>query len=373
MRVEGTAQVAPGSSRGVALSAGGGAPKFLIETPIIERGEGGVVPVEDYQVALAQDSGSAAPNDQGTVNLINNPQVIYSSLLAGSGTAGPKTGGSPPVGRDFGLGITVDAQGLVYITGQTESIDFPVTSNAFQGADNGAGRGLPNVFVTVLDPSKPPDSQLIYSTYLGGSGEDCAGKACTSERGDRGFAIALGPNGLIYLAGQTFSSDFPVTSSAFQSVNRAFGTTANPANLWGPSNAFFAVIDRSATPAQQLVYSTYLGGTGGEQGFGVAVDTTGLAYVGGMTASTDFPVTPSAFQNANRGFQGVPLSGASSSGFVSILDPTKKGKSSLKYSSYLGGSFAKRMGAGDAVISVALDPSGLVYLTGNATSTSFPV
>jgi Beta-propeller repeat len=372
VRVEGTARVVPGSGSRLALAAGGSGAKFFIERPTVDLGGGrGAVPLEHYQVALAQDGATTDPNDNGTVNIVNNPQLVYSTLLCGTDTGGAEIGGQE-TGRDIAGAIAVDGQGLIYVSGGTESVDFPLTPNAFQSTDHGATRGLPNAFVTVLDPSQPPDAQLIYSTYLGGSGQDCTGKTCGNDRGDSAIA-ALGPSGLIYLAGATYSADFPVTSGALQTVNRAFGGNKNAANLWGPSNAFFAVLDRNAPPSQQLVYSTYLGGTGGELGQSLAVDSAGLAYIGGVTASTDFPVTPNAFQRTNRGFKGRNPNNYSSNGFLSIIDPTKSGQDSLKYSTYFGGSFVKKLGSGDAVSSLAMGPKGRVYLTGEATSVDFPI
>lgn len=167
----------------------------------------------------------------------------------------------------------------------------------------------------------------------------------------------------------TYSADFPVTAGAFQKTNRSFGKV----DLY-PTNAFLTVLDPNARPSKQLVYSTYLGGSGGaDQGFGLAVDPAGVAYVGGTANSTDFPVTQNAFQKTQRGFSAQATNSGYNS-FISIVDPSQSGAHSLKYSTYLGGSFGTRVPYdGDFVQALALDAKGRVYLTGSVTSENFPV
>jgi hypothetical protein len=368
MRVQGDAGGALDSNGNLVLSAGPGAGAGLtVEHPRITAsgGETALPAASGYQLALSSP-GEVGSDPAQAGNVVDNPQLVYSTLLSGSG-APPVTTGN---GQDQGQGVAVDANGRIYVTGIAESVDFPVTSDAFQAVNNGAP-GLPNVSVSVIDPIRPPDAQLIYSTYLGGSGAFCNSfKSCTHEYGDWPHGIELGPNGLIYIAGWTWSPDFPVTAGAFQPVNKAFGETQDLAS--SQKNAFLTVIDPAAPPTQQLVYSTYLGGAGGDEAYGLAVDAAGLAYVGGLTASADFPVTKDAFQRVYHG-QSPVGNGVGWNGFLAILDPTLSGSGSLKYSTFLGGGFhARGPNGGDNVLALALGPDGLVYLTGTASSQSFP-
>jgi hypothetical protein len=227
---------------------------------------------------------------------------------------------------DAGFSIAVDGGGNAYVTGSTGSSDFPVTPGAFQTNYGGSG----DAFVTKLNPA---GSALVYSTYLGGSGEE-------DGWGDGG-GIAVDSAGNAYVTGGTGSTDFPVTPGAFQTNNGggddAFVTKLNPAG-------------------SALVYSTYLGGSGQDVGEAIAVDSAGNAYVTGGTGSTDFPVTPGAFQTKNAGFGDV---------FVTKINPAG---SALVYSTYLGGSGNDDQEGGR----IAVDDSGNAYVTGGTFSTNFP-
>ena len=139
---------------------------------------------------------------------------------------------------DTGLGVAVDNAGNTYVTGFTESPDFPVTPGAFQTKL----KGRKNAFLSVINTSASGAAVLVYSTYLGGSGLDA------------GFGIAVDNAGNTYITGFTESPDFPVTPGAFQTT------------LKGCKNAFLSVINTSASGAAALVYSTYLGGSGLEAG-----------------------------------------------------------------------------------------------------------
>src|SRR6267154_453038 len=202
--------------------------------------------------------------------------LVYSTFLGGRS------------GNETGYGIAVDAGGNIYVTGVTSSINFPVTPGAFQTVSGGND----DAFVTKLNPAGGGPADLIYSTYLGGSGFD------------NGLGIAVdnssSPNA--YVTGYTDSSDFPTTTGAFQTIpgggEDAFVTKLNPVGS-GSADAF---VTRLNPTASGLVYSTYLGGTGGDQGLGIAVDGSCNAYVTGMTFSSDFPTTAGAFQPAFGGF-----------------------------------------------------------------------
>lgn len=246
--------------------------------------------------------------------LIVDPVVQYSTFLGGTTS-------------DSAAGIFVDTNGNAYVTGTTSSSDFPTTPGTQQTSLRGTHS---NVFVSKLTPN---GSTLLYSTYLGGTG----------ATGDQGLAIAVDSQGNAYITGSTSSADFP-TVSAFQSTLKSTAT-----------NAFAAKLNPTATA---LLYSTYLGGSGasGDIGAGIAVDSSGSAYVAGFTTSGDFPL-----QGAIQG----TLNNAIGSGFVSKLSADG---ASLAYSTYLGGSG----GAGDLASAITLDSSNDAFVTGATSSTDFP-
>ncbi|TMH84546.1 MAG: hypothetical protein E6H44_14885 [Betaproteobacteria bacterium] len=239
--------------------------------------------------------------------------LVYSTYLGGSSS-------------DAGYGIAVDAAGNAYVTGGTGSTDFPTTIGAFQTTKGG---GFRDAFVTKLNPT---GSALVYSTYLGGSGDDY------------GEGIKLDAAGNAYVTGGTGSTVFPTTAGAFQ---RTFGGP-----VFGAGDVFVTKLNPTGSA---LVYSTYLGGSSSDAGYGIAVDAAGNAYVTGGTGSTDFPTTIGAFQTTKGGgFRDA---------FVTKLNPTG---SALVYSTYLGGS------GNDYGYGIAVDTLGNAYVTGVTFSTDFP-
>jgi len=241
--------------------------------------------------------------------LIIDPVLFYSTYLGGSGD-------------DEGTSIAVDAAGNAYVTGTTDSINFPTVAGSF---DTSFGGGALDVFVTKLNPT---GSGLVYSTYLGGSG---------SEDTRTGGQIAVDAAGSAYVAGATDSPDFPTTSGAFQST------------LAGPADAFVTKLDPSGSA---LLYSTYLGGSSGDGAFGIVVDAAGSAYVAGATTSSNFPTTSGAFQTTRVNFQ---------EGFVTKLNPAGTG---LVYSTYLRGT--------NGILGLAIDAVGSAYVTGITPLTNLP-
>jgi uncharacterized protein (TIGR03437 family) len=353
--------------------------------------------------------------------LVIDPVLVYSTYLGGSSYSGQSGFG------DGARGLAVDGSGNAYVTGYTYSADFPVTQGAFQ-TTSGACSGCVAAFVTKLNPS---GTALVYSTYLGASGGgayanalavDASGNAYivgsaragfpttpgafqTTNRampggrnafvtklnptgsalvystylggttsylgGDDATALAVDSVGNAYIAGVTYSSDFPVTAGAFQTGN----------NAGGASNAFVAKLNPSGGA---LVYSTYLGGSGriqfsfgpqvwvGDGATGLSVDGAGDAYVTGYAYSADFPVTLEAFQATNRatvpyGPGGVAPGYNRSNAFVTKLNPAG---TALVYSTYLGGSGSSQRG--DSASGLAVDASGNAYIAGAAASTDFP-
>jgi Beta-propeller repeat len=267
-----------------------------------------------------------------------NPQAFITKLNA-SGTAllySTYLGGDK---YDYAYGIAVDDQGSAYVTGSAASADFPTTKGAFQTKNGAKGKNGGNGFVTKLSAD---GSELIYSTFLGGTGD---GKG----DGDTGAGIALGARGVAYITGSAYSPDFPVSEGAFQTVNN------------GKENAFVTELSADGTA---LGYSTYLGGNKFDAGAGIAVDRSGSAYVTGTALSGDFPTTAGAFQTKN-----AAKNKNGGNAFVTKLN--LKG-TALLYSTFLGGS-GDTLGDGDAGFSIALDACGSAYVTGPAFSSDFPV
>jgi hypothetical protein len=238
---------------------------------------------------------------------------------------------------DFSRGIALDGNGNAYITGWTVCrstiCTFP-TVNAFQ--PNFAG-GNNDAFVTKIDSS---GSSLVYSTYLGG------GKIINGTE-DWGEAIAVDSFGSAYVTGYTYSPDFPVTAGALDTSRAGLD----------------AFVTKFAPDGAALVYSTFLGGAGREQGQGIAVDVNGNAYVAGITESFDSP-----FTSAYEGFpvtSGAFQTKGSYDAFVTKLNA--KG-SALVYSTYLGGSAGVDRGW-----AIALDDAGNACITGDTASTNFPI
>jgi Bacterial Ig-like domain (group 3)/Beta-propeller repeat len=276
--------------------------------------------------------------------------LVYSTYLGGSGLAADW-----PYAGDRGNAIVVDATGDAYVTGETLSSDFPVTPGAYQTTNHGAANSLANAFVAKLNPT---GTALVYSTYLGGSG----GRANTYE-GDISSAIALDTAGEAFVTGQTFSSDFPVTTGAFQTTNKAVANQG--------TNAFVSKLNATGTA---LLYSTYLGGSGGDTGNAIVVNSAGNVYVAGGTSSSDFPATPGALQTTNHG---AANGNARPTAFVTELNAAGTG---LVYSTFLGGSGGAVnvsptlfFGAGDQANGLAIDGAANVYVAGSTASTDFPV
>jgi hypothetical protein len=235
---------------------------------------------------------------------------VYSTYLGGSGT-------------DGATGVAVDSFGNAYISGTTSG-PFPVVA-ALQSSYGG---GASDAFVAKLNPK---GTALVYSTYLGGSGDD------------QGSGVAVDGFGNAYITGYT-SGGFPLASP----LQSTYGG--------GPADVFVSEINLQGSA---LVYSTYLGGGGSDIGTGIAVDSAGNAFVTGGTGSTaaggsvGFPV-----KNAVQPFFGGP--GAA---FVSEISPQG---ANLVYSTYLGGD------SGDGGSAIAVDSSGNAYVTGSTSSGNFP-
>ena len=271
--------------------------------------------------------GNAPPGLFGVTAFVSKLSFSGSTLSLAYSTY---LGGSRP---DEGNAIAVDSSGNAYVTGLTESTDFPTVNPL--AAPNNALQGFVNAFVSKLSFSGSTLS-LAYSTYLGGS------------HIDEGLGIAVDSTGNAYVTGFTQSANFPMVNP-LPAPNNA---------LQGFQNAFVSKLSFSGSTLS-LVYSTYLGGSGSDQGFGIAVDSSGNAYVAGSTQSTNFP-TVNPLPAPNNALQST-----AGNAFVSQLSFSGS-TLSLPYSTYLGGS------SFDQGRGIAVDPSGNAYVTGFTGSANFP-
>src|ERR1041384_3161814 len=313
-----------------------------------------------------------------TKPLVIDPTLVYSTYLGGSAD-------------DSGNSITTDSSGNVYVTGTTASTNFPTHTPAFA-----TSKGLEDIFVSKIDAA---GANVLYSTYVGGSGRDRAGaiaidssgnaylvgrvdststnfpttpgSLATSYRGgdfdgivfklnaqgdtlvyssflggeenDSVEGINVDAGGVAYVTSGTKSNGFPITINAYQSTRA------------GDTDAFLAKINAAGSA---LLYSSFIGGAATDRGSGVVIDGSGIAYVAGYGASPDFP-TENPFQ---AGF------GGSFDAFVAKFDTNAGGINSLVFSSYLGGS------GDDKAFGIAIDAAQAnLYLVGQTSSNNFPV
>jgi len=402
--------------------------------------------------------------------LIIDPVLVVNTSFGGSGIGYTFPGLHGSV-SDTGTGVATDSSGNIYVTGTTFSTNFPLVKS-LEGAPSepcGVNCVFSSVFVTKL---RPGGNTLLYSTYIGAppaptqqillppllaasiaadasgtvyvtgttAGANFPGVTATaggkdafllrlSPQGalmgtmlfggsgdDAGTSIVLGPDGMIYLAGTTQSSNFPVTPGAYAAApgsNNVFLTKISFLSIFGPTNgtviyssylgpgtsaavatdsggsAYVAATTGSAAwpttsgavqPAcagttcadiviakvdpsgQKLIYATYLGGSQTETLGGIAVDRAGNAYIAGATNSPDFPTTAGSFEP--QPFPDAASRNPNYTGFVAKLSPDA---SKLVYATYLGGSVS------DQAMAIAVDTGGNAYIGGTTTSPDFPL
>ena len=239
-------------------------------------------------------------------DLVIDPEVVYSTYLGGAGD-------------DFVAGIAVDSEGCAYITGETDSVDFPIISGSYDSS-------YKKFFITKINKA---GTALLYSTFIG------------STTGlNHVFSIEVDDSGDAYIAGWTQSSDFPTTSTAYK-------------NKLTNTEAFVTKINQSGN---MLIYSTFVGGSGVDAATGLDLDNQRNAYITGYTLSNDFPTTPGAYR--------VKMTDTNVEGFVTKLDSNG---SSLIYSTFLGKTDIRNN------FSIAVDFAGCAFVTGNTFFEDYPV
>ena len=276
-------------------------------------------PLSNAVQSVFGGSGPLGVGDAFVVKLnATGTSLLYSTYLGGDQD-------------EFGEGIAVDADGSAYVRGLTTSTNYPTTANAFQTSF----KGQSDAFVSKLDSN----GGLIYSTYLGGSG------GVNYDFYTRFGGIAVDRTGSAYVTGQTSSRDFP-TKNAYQPTSDSWTT---------------AFVTKFSPDGSALVYSTYLGGTGGSAAYAIAVDAAGSAYVTGWAAWDSLPVI--------NPVQSTPVSGGFIDAFVAKFDPDG---ASLVYSTFLGGNNGCPGGVCETGTGIALDPAGNAFITGFTQSPNFP-
>ncbi|MEW6741723.1 MAG: SBBP repeat-containing protein [Planctomycetota bacterium] len=275
-----------------------------------ELGPGGTRELVEcsYRLLSANRFGFDVPARDHKKALVIDPGLVYGTFLGGSD-------------EDGGYSIAVDSSGAALVTGRTGSSDFPTTPGAYDTTYDGI-----DAFVAKFSAS---GSSLLYGTFLGGSGDDY------------GYAIVVDSSGAALVTGGTWSSDFPTNPGAYD-------TTYN-----GYTDAFVAKLSASGS---SLLYGTFLGGSNYDNGYAIAVDSSGAALVTGYTYSSNFPTTPGAYDTTFNGYY-------SSDAFVAKLSASG---STLLYGTFLGGS------SDDAGCAIAVDSSGAALVTGETYSSNFP-
>jgi hypothetical protein len=300
MAFEGATALRVSADGGLAIEAG--SDTLTLRPPVAHQdGPQGRTPVSSrYEIADATTARIIVGAYDATRTLVIDPILSYSALVGGQAL-------------DEASAVAIDASGNVYLAGTTASTNFPGATGAAGGLD---------VFVAKLDRR---GTSVLFAAYVGGSALDEA------------RAVAIDPEGNMYVGGLTTSDNFPTR-------------VPRQAARAGDSDGFLFKI---STTGAGLVYSTYHGGPDFDEVNAVAVDAARYAYIGGTTRSASFPV-----QNARQGAHAGYLDG-----FVARYNPT----GALSYSTFHGGSGT------DTITALAVDPSGNATVTGSTTSTDLPL
>lgn len=319
-------------------------------------------------------------------------QLVFGTYLGGSGL------------EWGGYAIDVDSSGLIYVTGATESTNFPTTAGAYDTSHGGGGQ-FGDSYATCFNPTLTGAQQLVYSTFIGGNGSDSAsgilgGSVITvifnttssnmvttpnaydttanggwdvfiarldrsipfgplqmiyasylGGSGDDGASVRSTPqvtgSGVVTIAGETNSSNFPLTPGAYDTTNG------------GSGDMFLTRLDTSAAPAAQLVYSTFIGGSGRDYPSGLRVDAAGVVTMSGKSWTSNLLTTAGAVQPTYGGGDG--------DGYLLRLNPSALPADQLIYMTYLGGS------SGDEPMDLILDAAGRALVVGRTYSSNFPI
>jgi hypothetical protein len=269
-----------------------------------------------YEVRARDRCGFVVPDWSGATSLVLDPGILWSTFVGGAR-------------GERAADISVSASGVITIAGSTDSPDYPTTPGAWDTTHN-VGQ---DVFVTRLDPSLSSAQQLLYSTFLGGADEDGA------------HELSVDATGVVTIAGVTMSTNFPTTPNAWDTTHNGF------------RDVFVTRLDPSLPSAQQLVYSTFVGGTAIDEAYGLSVDASGVVTITGRTASSSYPTTPGAWSTSRIG---------DLDDFVTRLDPSRPATQQILYSTFLGGTRWDQAGR------LTIDASGVVTIAGLTGSSDFP-
>jgi len=251
--------------------------------------------------------------------------LVFSTYVGGSGD-------------DESWGVSLDSSQNVYLSGHTDSLNFPTTSNAYHTAFFGTGY---DCFLSKLNST---GSALLYSTYI-------APIDPGPQNEHNGDFMTASATGKAFVVGPTSYASFPVTAGAFQT------------KLAGQDDAFLTIIDTNKSGSASLAYSTYIGSTSNDVAQEVAADSVGNAYVVGTTHSSRFPVTAGAYQTTCKLNS---LNACSGDVFFVKISPHGHGTADLLYSTFFGGTGA------DSGVAITVDSTHHVYLTGDTQSIDLP-
>ena len=319
---DGADQLSLDGQGNVRLEAGAG--HLILHKPVLyQESAQGRVPIEGRFVRAGKTEIAftvAKYDDRKPLVVDPALEIAYATLFGGSGD-------------EAAFGIAVDGGGNAYIAGTTSSAsDFPTKMAAYATY----GGGTSDYFVTKFNST---GTALVYSTYLGGSGNETPNPGIIGGLANYTGILAVDPSENAYVTGYTTSANFPTTTTAYSQT--LAGTATRD-----------AFVTQISPDGSSLLYSTYLGDTiGASYPLGIAADNAGNAYITGLTISNTLPVTANAYSTSGVTYGNFFL------GFLSKFNTTLSGTASLAYSSYIGGS-------NNEGVSVAVDNSGNAYVGG---------
>jgi len=325
--------------------------RTMFKKPVVYQKDGDdKVPVDGSFTIAGNRVGFRLGRYDHSKELIIDPVLTFVSYIDGSGSDSIGAVTSSLTGA-VSQGLAIDSAGSIYVTGTTQSLDFP-TQNPFQPAPS---KSAPSVFVSKFSPD---GSSLVYSTYLAGSSWDL------------GYSIAVDSNGSAYVTGESQSVDFPITPGAYQKICYPVPTNTPPIKSGCGSEQASAFLTKLDPTGTSLIYSTFLGGFGGAFATAVAVDAVGNAYIAGNESTVCNPkdyAFPACFPTTAGAVIGgtAPIGAAPLYTFVAVFDPTG---SQLLYSTLFGdlnGTVSNSGGAGVTFATgIVLDANGYIDLTG---------